>query len=408
VRTKRKLCSHLLWIGAASALLIAGCSSGNTSASSSASSSGIPSGPIHIAATFPLSGTEAALGSDYRANVDAAIQKINSQGGILGHKLVASITDTAGSTTQMVVAAKTALSQHPACYLTDQFPDVLSASPTINQYEVPSFAADPAGPDQLNVQKNPWLFSVNGSDQSYAALLAGYLGNTLHVSKVGAIVEIDAFPDQVSLLSNYLASQHIASAGSQTFNGGATDVTAQLQRLRNAGATGLVVDTFGPGLNAVVRGLQALKWNVPAVGPAGVSAATATDAIAQANMHNFFGSQVSSAFLLSSPTSKPSPAVQAYLKAYLANGGNPGDEVTSNYLYDEVLLCGDAIRQAHSTQPQAIVKALESGTVFGGIRTDYKFSATNHQGDLASGLGFFEVWESCATTCIAAPVQPAQ
>jgi branched-chain amino acid transport system substrate-binding protein len=407
---KRKMRTFVRTILALTATALASTvlAAGASSTANGATSSGIPAGPITFAANLPLSGSLSGLGVNFKAGAIAAINAINKSGGILGHKLKMVLQDTAGDPSQAAVAARDVLSQHPAFFIPDQLGNTTPAIlPIINEFKVPTLTAVEDVTSTFNPKTNPWLFNFNLATQQEDKFQVDYLNKSLGLKKIGIIDQSDIFPDDGTFSAAAIKAEHIGYAGTQTFVTGTTDVTSQLTALKNAGATGIVVWTFGPGLNTVVSGLASLGWNVPAVGPPGVSESSATQAISAAKLTNFYGSPAPTSFLSKAPGGMPTTAqARAFYSRYVAAGGVPASAQTSAYIYDEVLVGAAAIKLAHSIQPAAVKRALESGVVFTGSRGTYKFTPKNHLGYALSNQGVFQGADSCAATCVAAKVQP--
>src|SRR5277367_3857075 len=85
---------------------VAACSSSGSSADassgSSASSSGSSEGTYNVFAVEALSGPDAPYGQAAGDAVKAAVDVINSSGGVLGHKVVLTMKDDAGDPTTAV------------------------------------------------------------------------------------------------------------------------------------------------------------------------------------------------------------------------------------------------------------------------------------------------------------------
>ncbi|GAA3169931.1 hypothetical protein GCM10020255_057970 [Rhodococcus baikonurensis] len=73
-------------------------------------------------------------------------------------------------------------------------------------------------------------------------------------------------------MTSALEKVGLKAAGNEEYDAAALDMTAQLQSLKNAGATAIALDAYGAPLGYVLQSLERLGWDVPLIGNTSVSA----------------------------------------------------------------------------------------------------------------------------------------
>ena len=155
---------------AVGALILAACAShpsGGTGQAVSASSSG---GTLNLVAFDPFSGSDASYGPLALSGCYPAVHLINADGGVLGHQLACTSSDTRGDPQDAVPAAN-ALAAHSGndvAVLGPSSDEILSTIGILEQAHLPSFPM--SGDSQFDQQTNQyfWRLVPPDADEGYS------------------------------------------------------------------------------------------------------------------------------------------------------------------------------------------------------------------------------------------------
>jgi branched-chain amino acid transport system substrate-binding protein len=170
------------------------------------------------------------------------------------------------------------------------------------------------------------------------------------------------------------------ATGSERIKEGATDVSAQLARLRATDATAVILAGSAPEAAAVMRALATLGWHVPVLTTWSVSGG---DFVERAGVENAEGVLTLQTF---SFFGQQSPKAAAVLQAYHTRFGTRNTADVPNALsvaqaYDGTHLLVQAIKKAGSADGPRVRDALEQLEAQDGLVARYAppFTATNHE-----------------------------
>lgn len=173
-RCPRNGTSRRVAAGVASAvvgvLVLTACGGGPSSGNNASQNSSGSSGTLDLVAFDPFSGTDASYGPLALSGCYPAVDLINADGGVLGHKLACTSSDTRGDPQDAVPAANalTAHSGSVVAVLGPSSDEILSTIGIIEQAHLPSFPM--SGDTQFDHQTNQyfWRLVPPDADEGYA------------------------------------------------------------------------------------------------------------------------------------------------------------------------------------------------------------------------------------------------
>jgi ABC-type branched-subunit amino acid transport system substrate-binding protein len=241
----------------AAAGLITGCGTGDADETSSAAQGSLKTGPgvdaesktIRVGDLNALSGPAAALGKPVAAGHQAYFDALNARGGIDGWKIELAVEDT-GYQPQQHVQAYNALKGDIAILNSFGSPTTKAIQP---QFQNEKLVTVPASFD-----------SIWGTDPTVAPVGTPYsldIANALdYVTeggakklKVGIIYQNDEYgADGLRGFDAAKAALGFTEAGRQSYKPGDTDFTAQVQKLKAAGAEAVVVTALPSATGPIV------------------------------------------------------------------------------------------------------------------------------------------------------------
>jgi len=161
-----------------------------------------------------------------------------------------------------------------------------------------------------------------------------------------------------------------------TFPAEATDVTAQLSQLRDAGADALLVWSYGAPLVAVMSSLEKLGWAPPMSAVLGIGDPASAALIPEAMKDRLAAGPMPRTFLSDAPGAEPSGITKEFVDRYMAIKGrddfNALDTVGA-IPFDWTIIVLEAALEAGSTNPKEIKEVIVSGEEFQGANGIYKF-----------------------------------
>ena len=228
---------------------------------------------LQVGLISPLSGQYAPIGADLKAAVTSEADLINKSGGVMGRQIKVQVVDSASAPEQGVLAAKQLISQNPPPDV--MIPDTLSAIaqaafPITTSNGILTFDSCTA-PACSDGKSFPLQFQVAlPAAQQVRAVVSGIAqvlkGQTIKVGLMNSNdatgkAAVAAFP------AEFAKYPEMSVVGQQLFTVGSSDMTVQLSKLKDAGAT--VVEYQGGGANdfaTFIKGIAALNWSVTVMG----------------------------------------------------------------------------------------------------------------------------------------------
>ena len=239
----------------------------STSSGTGAGASSGASGPFVIAGVLPLTGAFGAVGTTLLAGMNGQAALLNKQGGILGRQIQINIKDSASDTQQAVSAMRDVLSDPSGVDAV-----VAEATGSLNAAVMPIVAPTKIISVTSSVapctSSTCFSFGTTSKDTAAASLQAI---KSLHLTKVGIIGGTDASGQSEAQELTALASKYgLSVVGTELFDPNGKDYTAQLQKLRAAGAQVLTGNLKGTPIGVLGNGLANIGWaDVKVVGDVG-------------------------------------------------------------------------------------------------------------------------------------------
>jgi branched-chain amino acid transport system substrate-binding protein len=263
----------LVGVGLGAALAACGSSGAATGSSSAAPSATLNSAnPFSIGVVIPLSGPYAAVGQGILQGMNIAVDELNAGNGILGRKVQLVQRDDGGTSAKAVLAAQDLVENAKVDFLLS---DAISAQslailPYTTQKKIVTISTGGAA-SLDDAAKYPYNFQLTipfekqAKPTVYGAKLAGaHKVAVLTTNDAGGTSNGDAL---VPLLKN--GTYGLSFVDYLKFDPKATDVTPELQKLRGAGADGIITQAPGAAIGTLMRGVRDLNWDVKVVGTNG-------------------------------------------------------------------------------------------------------------------------------------------
>jgi branched-chain amino acid transport system substrate-binding protein len=275
----RKLCSIVLGASLIVVVLLAtACKSGGGTPPSSTSgvsstqptigpdSTGVTATEVKWGTTFPLSGNPAAAYAPIAYGMDAMYKYVNAQGGVYGRKITLVIGDDHYNPSDTVEVTRQLVEGDKVFGLVGNLGDAtqLAVYKYLEERGVPNMFLSTG----LAVWTNPIVKSRFGGNPDYiteGTFLAQYIVNNFPGKKVGFLLQNDQLGTDGEIgLKKGLEGSDIKIVATEKYEAIQSDVSAQTQRLKNAGAEVLVAFAIPPQAASMVKtARETLNWDVP-------------------------------------------------------------------------------------------------------------------------------------------------
>lgn len=281
---RRPLCG-IVACGLAGASIVA-CSSSSSKSPSSAPTSAAAAQPagsasgssdcgksLTIGVHDTTSGPAGGYGQSEYQGMQLWASDVNAHGGILGAQVKLELKDDGGDAAQSTTVARglvqdgVKIVEGPLSPITGP-----TAAPIYASSNVLALAAVAGGPDFESTTTDQTSFTLGASRSAQALFIANYLKKR-GLTNVGVLYSSDPFGTPFS--QSFATQAAGLKLTTQQMTSTDTDVTQQLNALRDAGAQAVVlfVELPSPEIATVLTSMDSIKWVVPVVGPVVVGGA---------------------------------------------------------------------------------------------------------------------------------------
>jgi branched-chain amino acid transport system substrate-binding protein len=333
---------------------------------------------IKVGAILAVTGPASNLGAPEARTLEMLVEDINARGGIIGKKLDLIIKDTGGSPEKAVSFAKQLIEE-------ERVFAIIGPSTSGETMAIKNLAE--AGRTILlscaaaEVIVNPlgkYVFKVAPKD-SYAAMKIFQQMKKMKISKIGVLSSNTGFgkagKDQLEKLAPENGIQILIS---EVYDKSATDLTAEVTKLRAKGVQAIVNWSIEPAQAIVIKNARQIGMTVPIFqshGFANIQYAQAAGIAAEGVI--FPASRIIVADLLPDKHLQK-PVVMAYRKAYETKYS---EDVSTfgGHAYDAMMILARAIREGGYDR-EKVRTSIEHIKGFVGTAGIFSLSPTDHNG----------------------------
>jgi branched-chain amino acid transport system substrate-binding protein len=355
--------------------------------------------PIKIGTTGAMTGPYSEFGTGMRKAGELAVDFWNARGGVLGRPLQLVVLDDQLKADAAVINMKKLIEEEKVVAVLGPSGSgpMLATVPLTEAKGIPHMnmmAQTPALQYPKGYDKAPRknVFSVAIPNDAEAQNLVNFAWKAKNWRRIGIIHESTGYGKSgADLMVEYMDRELKAKpVGREQYDQKDTDFTAQLARLKKADAQVIVSIGLGSDNATIRKEMNRLGMTAPLLGSAGVISAQYTNLLGDLAIGTY-GSLLGT---FADPA-KMTPAAREFAGGWLKKYGNDeyyGPEkdpkiylaVQAGY-FDGANMMIDAIRRAGSTDPKAIIAALEN-TEYQGLIKRHTFTAQKHQSITADDL----------------------
>jgi branched-chain amino acid transport system substrate-binding protein len=313
--------------------------------------------PINVGVIEPLSGPVAASGNYVRMGAEIARDWINARGGINGRKLALLIEDNKSDPKEAASAAEKLIVRDrvPAIMGAWGSSMTLAAMPKLEEYGVP-MVVETSSAATITKRGNPWIFRISPPSEMEA------LGLEQYVDKLGVrradflAVNTDWGRGAIAAFGDMLKRKGVAVSAAEYMDQAATDMNAQLTKIKGTGGDTLILTTAVEQITLVMKQAQEQRLARKIVTTGGSSSPTQlikqAGAAAEGSYHIVF-------FMPWFPEAMPDGKLARAFVDEWEKRGHPFEGLTEGFRgHDGVATIAEAIRVAGRDEPKAVRDAL--------------------------------------------------
>ncbi|MEA1960136.1 MAG: ABC transporter substrate-binding protein [Bacillota bacterium] len=324
---------------------------------------------INLGFLGATTGSVANYGIPGEKGMKLAIEQINANGGVLGKELQGFYDDNKGETSEInTIAQKYITRDKVVAMVGDPCTGLTKAAAKVAQdNNVVIFSAGATGAGVVEI--GDYVFRNTLLDMFAAPTVVDWMINTKEWKNIAVITSMN---NGYSTALTPVFKQAIEEKGGNivledSINDGETDFSAQITKLKNAGADVLVFT--GYYTEAALMMNEAKKKNMDIVLVGG-------DGLYGQDLAKLGGSAVEEKviFYCGFSTDQPSPETAAFLEDYRAKYNEDPDMFSAQY-YDAVMILADAMEQSGSSDPAVFKDELAKLKDYPGVSGQTTFRA---------------------------------
>jgi branched-chain amino acid transport system substrate-binding protein len=321
-----------------------------------------------------LSGQAAVLG------LQAAIDDVNADGGVLGRKLTLVIRDDLSQPPKSIQNMSDLIDNEQVITVfgPTNSGNALAWKHIPNQKKIPVIGTVGSGTAitaPVSAGADNYMFRISMVDRDQVAGLMAYVKKDTDVKNVGYLSETTGYGQgglkDMQELGNL---QGLKPACNEKFGVNDTDMTSQLNKCKAAGVDTIVVWAQGTPLGQLMRSMEKINY---------FPLTLMTWAADNQSFYEAAGKTLAEKpIFMRTVTEERSPKQQKLYDRITSKMTSPSAFGFAAHSYDAVMLLALAIKQANSTDGSKIREALENlQTPYDGLMKDYNkpFSKTEHE-----------------------------
>ena len=218
-----------------------------------------------VGCVFAKTGKASWLGEPEWNTAEMIAKEINAAGGINGHRLVLHLEDTVGENTRAVNAVKKLINNDKVCTIIgpSRSGTSMAVIPVVREAKIPLISCAGAAVIVTPVEERKWVFKVPQRDSDCVKRIYDHMVSK-GITKIGVISGTTGFGAAGrAQLKDIAAEYKIEIVADETYSPADTDMTAQLLKIKNAGAQALVNWSIVPAQSIVPQNMQQLKLTIP-------------------------------------------------------------------------------------------------------------------------------------------------
>ena len=344
-----------------------------------------------------ITGPNSSLGIPERDTALMIQDQVNKAGGIQGpdgakHNLEIIVEDDASDASKATLAAKKLVEQDNVAVLIGSSGSATSMAmiETATKNEIPMISLAAASTIVNPIADRKWIFKTAQESRVVVEVQVDYL-KAKGVTKIASLAVNNAFgKDSVDAMNALYPAAGIQILGSETFQPGDKDFTAQLTKIKALNPEAVIIHaTSGEGAPLAVQ-YRSLGFTVPLVNNHGIGNQDFIKLAADSAENVLF--PIGKLLVVSSlPDSDPQKAVLAkYIADYTAATNGKAMSTFGGHAYDAIQIAIAGLKAVSSDRVK-LRDYFETVTGYVGVTGTFNMSASDHVGIGKASLVLVEI-----------------
>ena len=332
---------------------------------------------IVIGLVGPCTGSMASYGLTMTRGAEAAVDHINSQGGVLGKKLKLVVRDDQlKATTSVQMIQQMIYSEKAVAIISAQTSGAYAASmPLVKKENIPFILTIPTGDSAL--EGMPSVFRIQITAGQCVMKMIDYGYKAYKGKKLGLLGYEGPSGDEADKVAKeFCAKLGIGYIYVQQKYGAGEDLVAQAMKLRDSGADFIEVYTSAGDTAAFYRAVKKLNWNI-AERAMGSTTSMMPECVELTGQ--FLPKDAVAVMPAPGIYSTDIPGVKRYLDAYKKKFNRLPNSMEDKG-YDAVMVIAEGIKKAKSLERNMVISGIEGLGKFTAGCNHFVFSKDDHQG----------------------------
>ena len=334
--------------------------------------------PLKVGALLSVTGPASFLGAPEARTLEMLVQDLNAQGGVDGHRIELVVKDTGGDPAKAVSFAKQLIEEDRVFAIVGPATSGETIAVKALAEQAGTLLLSCAAAEVIVNPVLPHVFKVAPKD-SFAAEMIFRRMEKMGVKRIGFLSSNTGFGKAGKEQVEKLAPAHgIEIAVSEVYDKAATDLTAEVTKVKAAGVQAILNWSIEPAQSIVIKNARQIGLTVPIFqshGFANIQYAKAAGAAAEGVI--FPASRIVVAEALPDKHAQK-PVVAAYKKGYEARYK---EDVSTfgGHAHDALMILVRAVKEAGLDRAK-VRSAVEGMKGFVGTAGVFNFSPTDHNG----------------------------
>lgn len=320
-------------------------------------------GTITIAVGGPLTGANAAFGSQIQNGAEQAAEDINAAGGILGKKIVLVLGDDVSDPKQGVSIANK-FAGEGAKFIVGHFNSGVSIPSSDVYAENGMLQISPASTNPTFTERNMWnVFRTCGRDDQQGTVAGNYIAESLKGKKIAVVHDKTTYgkglADETKKAMNAKGVTEVLYEG---INTGEKDFSALISKIKESGAEVLYWGGLHTEGGLILRQMRDAGVGAVMMGADGI----ATDEFAAVG-----GPGAEGTLMTFAPDPQKRPEAKAVLDKFAARKFKP--EAYTLYSYAAMQILKQAIEKVGAADAKKVAELMHTGEVFKTVIGDISY-----------------------------------
>lgn len=325
---------------------------------------------IKLGVAGPLTGSDAAFGTQLKNGAEQAVQDINAAGGINGQQIALSVADDRGDPKEGVSVANKLVGDGVR-FLVGHFNSGVSIPVSEVYQESNVLQITPASTNPAFTERRLWnVFRTCGTDEQQGNVAGTYIAQNFKGKKVAVVHDKSPYGKGLAdFTRKAMNAGGVREVLYEGVNKGEKDFSALISKLKQAGVDLVYFGGIHTEAGLIVRQMRDQGLNAPLM---------AGDGIVSSEFAAIAGPGAEGTLVTFGPDPRKNPAAAEVVARFRAKNIDP--ESYTLYSYAAVQILKQAIEGAGSTDPKKVAEFMRSGrsfnTVIGPIAFDKKGDIT--------------------------------